>query len=101
MTDLSAALGPIGIVDVAPRLAAVVRQRVGYAEMGRAQRHARSLLEAALRDAGVAPDGPPLTVWRPLDGGLVDYAPACSSRVRSRRRARSACSRCRPVGRRT
>lgn len=68
-------MGPVRIVDVAPRHVAVVRRSVSYAEMGDAQRRARRLVEAALHDAGVAPDGPPLTVWRSLDGGLIDYAP--------------------------
>jgi effector-binding domain-containing protein len=73
--NTSSSMSPVEIVDVAPRLAAVVRRRVGYAEMGDAQRRARSLLEAALRVADVVPDGPRLTVWRTLGGGLVDYAP--------------------------
>ena len=68
-------IGQVDIVDVTPRLAAVVRQQVGYGDMGDAQRKARPLLDAALRAANIAPDGPRLTVWRPLDGGLVDYAP--------------------------
>ncbi|WP_336485913.1 GyrI-like domain-containing protein [Methylobacterium nigriterrae] len=75
MIATSASMSPVRIVDVAPRLAAVVRRRVRYAEMGDAQRRARPLLEAALGAADVVPDGPPLTVWRPVDGGLVDYAP--------------------------
>ena len=61
-----------------PHLVAVVRRAVGYTEMGDAQRRARPLLAAALSAADVMPNGPPLTVWRPLEGGLVDYAPGVS-----------------------
>ena len=75
MNATSVTMSPVRIIDVAPRLVAVVRRAASYAEMGSAQRRARPLLEAALRAAGVVPDGPPLTVWRPLDGGRVDYAP--------------------------
>lgn len=75
MSGGHAAMSTVEIIDVAPRLAAVVRQPVGYAAMGDAQRKARPLLEAALRAADTVPDGPPLTIWRPLDAGLVDYAP--------------------------
>lgn len=67
--------GPVAIIDVPARLAAVVRRQVRYSEMGDAQRRARPLLQAALRAAAVAPDGPPVTIWRPLEAGLVDYAP--------------------------
>lgn len=72
---MNAANGEVSIIDVPPRLVAVVRCPVGYAQMGDAQRRARPLLQAALRTAGCSSDGPPLTVWRPLEGGLVDYAP--------------------------
>ena len=67
--------GPVTIIGVERRFAAVVRQEVGYAEMANAQRRARKVLDARLRDAGIAPAGPALTVWRPLGAGLVDYAP--------------------------
>ncbi len=65
----------VRIVEVAMRLVAVVRSPIGYAGMGDAQRRARPLLAAALRDAGIGPDGPSLTVWWPLEAGRVDYAP--------------------------
>ena len=68
-------LSPVEIVTIAPRLAAVVRRQVGVAAMRDAQRRARPLLDAALRAAGVVPEGPRLTAWRTLEGGLVDYAP--------------------------
>lgn len=75
MISESATMSAVMIIDMVPRLAAVVRQQVGYAAMGEAQRRARPLLEAALRAANIVPDGPHLTIWRPLGGGLVDYAP--------------------------
>lgn len=71
----TSSMSPVEVVVVTPRLAAVVRQQVGYAGMGDAQRRARPLLDAALRAADISPDGPRLTIWRPLAGGLVDYAP--------------------------
>jgi hypothetical protein len=75
MTATSDVLSPVRIIAVAARLVAVVRRSVSYAEMGDAQRRARPLLAAALRAADIVPDGPPLTVWRRLDDGRVDYAP--------------------------
>lgn len=65
----------VEIVDVEPRLAAVVRKRVPMAEMPDAQRRARATLEAALKTADVTPLGPNLTVWRMPEGGAIDYAP--------------------------
>ncbi len=66
---------PVEIVDVQPRLAAVVRKRVAMRDMPDAQRRARLVLETALKAADVAPLGPNLTVWRMPDGGSIDYAP--------------------------
>ena len=66
---------PVEIVDVQPRIAAVVRKRVAMADMSDAQHRARLALEAALKNADIAPLGPNLTVWRMPEGGSIDYAP--------------------------
>lgn len=66
---------PVEIVNVQPRLAAVVRKRVAMTDVPDAQRRARLALETALRAADVTPLGPNLTVWRMPDGGSIDYAP--------------------------
>lgn len=63
----------VRIVDVQPRLAAVVRGSVSFADMGQAQRAARRALDAL--PGGRAAFGPRLTIWRPPEAGLVDYAP--------------------------
>jgi len=68
-------LAPFEIVDVQPRVAAVVRKRIAMTDMPDAQRRARLALETALKTAEVSPLGPNLTVWRMPDGGLIDYAP--------------------------
>lgn len=65
----------IEIVQVEPRLAAVLRRQVSMAEIPAAQRDARRAIEAALDIAGVRPIGPWLTVWRPPQDGTIDYAP--------------------------
>jgi effector-binding domain-containing protein len=65
----------IEIVEVEPRLAALVRKRVGFADIPQAQREARVALAAALKAANVEPIGPSLTVWRPPQDGIIDYAP--------------------------
>ena len=66
---------PVEIVDVQPRLAAVVRKRVAMTDIPESQRRARRALAAALEAAGVTPIGPNLTVWRIPDGDSIDYAP--------------------------
>jgi effector-binding domain-containing protein len=65
----------IEIVPVEPRLIAVIRDTVAFADLPRAQREARALLGATLRDAGIEDSGRPLTVWRPPEAGMIDYAP--------------------------
>ena len=74
MTNTSA-LAPIEIVEIAPRLIAMVRRTVTFADMPQAQREARSLLDAALKAAAVEPCGPTVTVWRPPQAGAIDYTP--------------------------
>jgi effector-binding domain-containing protein len=63
------------IVQVEQRLAAIVRKRVPFAEMGKAQREARALLDATLAAGNVQPDEHGLTVWRSPKDGMIDYAP--------------------------
>lgn len=65
----------VDIVAVEARLTAVVRRSVAFVEMPQAQRDARGALAAALAAAGVRPLGPALTVWRPPQAGVIDYAP--------------------------
>lgn len=72
-TDLTTT--PVEIVDVRPRFAAVVRQRIAMTEIPGAQCRARLALQTALKAADVASHGPHLTVWRMPEGGLIDYAP--------------------------
>jgi len=66
---------PVKIVDVEPRLVAVVRKRVALTDMSNAQRRARLALDAALKATDVTPLGPKLTVWRIPEDGVIDYAP--------------------------
>lgn len=66
---------PVEIIDVPPRLAAVVRKSVAMADLPAAQRSARRALTVALQAAGVTALGPDLTVWRMPSGGFMDYAP--------------------------
>lgn len=72
---MSTLIGPVTTVEVVPRLAAVMRRTVGFAGMPEAQRRARTVVDAAVRAAGVALHGPWLTIWRRLDDGRIDYAP--------------------------
>lgn len=65
----------VEIVQLEPRLTAVVRKAVAPAQMPTAQREARRTLEATLSAAGVDPVDRPLTVWRPPVDGKIDYAP--------------------------
>lgn len=68
-------MSEIQILDIAPRLAAVVRKTVPLARMAEAQREARGALDAALKAANVRPHPRPLTVWRPPRDSTMDYAP--------------------------
>jgi effector-binding domain-containing protein len=65
----------VTIVPVKERLAIVVRKSVPFAEMPRAQREARAILEAELAAANAEPEPGHLTVWRPPQNGVIDYAP--------------------------
>jgi effector-binding domain-containing protein len=65
----------IEIVPVEPQLVAMIRNTVAFADLPRAQREARALLGAMLNDAGITNSGRPLTVWRPPQAGMIDYAP--------------------------
>ncbi|KAA0121581.1 AraC family transcriptional regulator [Methylobacterium sp. P1-11] len=65
----------IEIVSVEPQLTAIVRNTVSFADLSSAQREARALLDAMLNDAGITNSGRTLTVWRPPQGGMIDYAP--------------------------
>lgn len=66
---------PVEIVPVEPRLAAVVRKQVAFADLQRAQMAARAALKEALQAANLEASGPALTVWRMPDAGVMDYAP--------------------------
>ncbi len=61
------------ILEVEARMAAVVRKFVAFAAMPQAQREARLALDTLSGDEVAF--GPRLTIWRPPEGGLVDYAP--------------------------
>lgn len=63
------------IVEVEPQTVALVRQTVAFADIPKAQRDARTLLDAALKAAGIEAGGRTLTVWRPPHAGTIDYAP--------------------------
>jgi effector-binding domain-containing protein len=65
----------VSIIEVEPRLAAVVRKRVPFARIPETQRGARAALTTALESANLEPVGPWLTVWRTPQDGLIDYAP--------------------------
>ncbi|MGE7157644.1 GyrI-like domain-containing protein [Methylorubrum rhodesianum] len=65
----------IEIVPIEPRLIAIVRNTVAFADLPRVQREARALLDALLKDAGIENGGGTLTVWRPPQAGMIDYAP--------------------------
>jgi effector-binding domain-containing protein len=75
MTAAGVDAAQIAIVPVEPQLIAVIRNTVAFADLPRAQREARALLGATLREAGIEHSGRPLTVWRPPQGGMIDYAP--------------------------
>jgi effector-binding domain-containing protein len=63
------------VVSVAAQPAAIVRTQVVPSEMHAAQRHARSLLANALKDAEVNIPAQAFTMWRPGSNGKIDYAP--------------------------
>jgi effector-binding domain-containing protein len=75
MTAAGVDAAQIAIVPVEPQLIAVIRNTVAFADLPRAQREARALLGATLRDAGIEHSGRQLTVWRPPQAGMIDYAP--------------------------
>jgi effector-binding domain-containing protein len=63
------------VVPVAAQPTAIVRKHVLPSEMQAAQRHARSLLANALKDAEVNTPAQAFTMWRPGSNGKIDYAP--------------------------
>lgn len=69
------ALSDVEVVNVEPRLAAIVRKQVPMAGMPKAERAAVAILDAALAAANVGPRGERFTLWRPPQDGLIDYAP--------------------------
>lgn len=77
MIMIAAGIGAaqIEVVTVVPQLIAVIRNTVSFADLPRSQREARASLSAMLRDAGIEDSGRPLTVWRPPQAGMIDYAP--------------------------
>ena len=75
MSTTEGAPSPIEIIEVEPRLIAMVRKTVALTDMRQAQVEARILLEAALEAAEIEADGRALTVWRPPHAGMMDYAP--------------------------
>lgn len=75
MTTENLAAAKIGIVEIEPRLAAVVRKTVPFSQIPSTQREARRALQTAFRAAGVKPTDPWLTVWQPPKNGQIDYAP--------------------------
>ena len=75
MTATKSAPAQIEVVQVEPQLIAMVRRTVPFADMPRAQREARALLETALKAAGIEAGDRTVTVWRPPNAGMMDYAP--------------------------
>jgi effector-binding domain-containing protein len=75
MTATESTAAQVEIVEVEPQLIAMVLKTVAFADLPQAQREARNLLDAALRDAGIGPSGRTITVWRPPQDGMMDYAP--------------------------
>ena len=75
MTATRGGPAQIEIVPVEPQLIAIIRNTVAFADLPRAQREARASLSAMLDEAGIADRGRTLTVWRPLQAGMIDYAP--------------------------
>jgi effector-binding domain-containing protein len=65
----------VTIVHVKERLAIVVRKSIPFADMPGAQKEARAILQAELAAANVEPEAGHLTVWRPPQNGVIDYAP--------------------------
>jgi hypothetical protein len=65
MTATESTAAQVEIVEVEPQLIAMVLKTVAFADLPQAQREARNLLDAALRDAGIGPSGRTITVWRP------------------------------------
>ena len=75
MTNAGFTTTEVEIVQVEPLVAAVVRKTVPLTDVPRAQRAARQVLDATLKAADIQPLGQALTVWRPPQGGAIDYAP--------------------------
>ena len=75
MTAARTQFSDMQVVSVAAQPTAIVRTHVLPAEMGAAQRRARSLLANALKDADVNIPAQAFTMWRPGSNGKIDYAP--------------------------
>src|SRR3954454_15974215 len=75
MKATTSAPAQIEIVQVEPQLIAMVRRTVPLADMPRAQREARTLPDAVLKVANIEAGGRTVTVWRPPQAGMMDYAP--------------------------
>jgi effector-binding domain-containing protein len=75
MAEVGVTTSDMEIITVEPRLAALVRKRVPFAQIPETQRQARAVLAPALEHANIRPLGPWLTVWRTPQDGLIDYAP--------------------------
>jgi effector-binding domain-containing protein len=75
MTATTTQFSDMQVVPVAAQQTAIVRTQVLPSEMAAAQRHARSLLANALKDAEVNSPAQAFTMWRPGSNGKIDYAP--------------------------
>jgi effector-binding domain-containing protein len=75
MAEAGVTTTDVSVIEVEPRLAALVRKRVPFARIPETQREAREALTTALDSANLQPAGPWLTVWRTPQDGLIDYAP--------------------------